>query len=414
MVVSSSLDLASDNVQVAQAFDLSKLPTGYAADPSPFFRLLRQHDPIHRNNDGSVLLTRYEDVRTVWRDLSGTVEKEELFRRKFGEGPLLEFYTTNMLFRDPPNHDRLRFLINPFFTRENIDRLHAPISEIIDRLLNEIADKREVDFVRDFSFLLPTEVICLLVGLPFQDGERLHKLGESILNPLNPNLPTEELAAGQHAAREFKEYLLEHLSRTRYLPDLDPGKNLLQALVAAERTGQEISEDEIIYTCILMFIGGHGTTMNMLSSSLHFLLENPDQLRDLRENPEIIDLTIEELIRYITPIQLQGRRTTRAVNISSGVLPPQTEVVLCGGSANRDESVFEYPDRLLLRRNPNPHIAFGAGIHFCVGRPLARLEVRFVLSQLFERFRNIERIGPAMYRDLPRFRSLGQLPLRFS
>jgi cytochrome P450 len=164
---------------------------------------------------------------------------------------------------------------------------------------------------------------------------------------------------------------------------------------------------------MLMFIGGHGTTMNMLAASLHILLDNSDELATLRADPSGIDIALDELIRFVSPTQLQGRRTTQAIRIESGELPEGTEIVLCPAAANRDETAFDQPDRLMLKRSPNPHIAFGAGVHFCIGRPLVKMEVRATLLKLFARFARIERTGVARWRPLPRFRALETLPIRF-
>lgn len=402
------------DASAAKTFNLAAPPPQYFDDPSAYFRLLRDHDPFHRNGDGSILLTRYEDVRTIWRDLSGTVEKKEFFRNRFGEGPMFDFYTNTLLFRDPPDHDRLRILINPFFTKKAVEVLRGRIDGIVERLMDRLADGGEIDFVSDFALQLPTEVISLILGLPLEDGSYLHGLSERILSPLNPNVPAEEVAAGHRSVEAFGAYLEPHLQRLRRTTAIDTSEGLISALVDAQRQGREISDSEILHTGMLMFIGGHGTTMNMLSSSLHVLLDNPDQLADLRQSPEISESAIEELLRYVTPIQLQGRRTTRTVTTPTGELPPETEIVLCAGSANRDERIFDQPDRLDLRRAPNPHISFGAGVHFCIGRALAHLELSAVFPRLLHRFPQIERSGPAAYRTLPRFRSLERLPLRFS
>ncbi|MGE0502291.1 MAG: cytochrome P450 [Rhizobiaceae bacterium] len=397
----------------AEAFDLALPPHGYFDDPAATFRLLRDHDPLHRNRDGSLLLTRYEDVRTIWRDLSGTVDKYEQFRARFGDGPLTEYHGTNMLFSDPPRHDRLRVLLNPFFMPKTLERLRTSIDARVDELLDEVEKKSEVDFVSDYALRLPTDVICMMIGLPREDGPWLHELAERVVNPLNPNHPREEMPAGHAATSEFMNHLRPHLDVQRAMPAIDPGASVIAALAHAEREGREISETEILHSCMLMFIGGHGTTMNMLGASLHFLLENSAQMADLKANPGILDGAVEELIRFVSPTQLQGRRTTRPVEIASGSIKEGTEIVLCPASANRDETVFADPDRLDLRRNPNPHIAFGAGVHFCIGRPLVKLELRSTLTKMLARFDRIERTGDARWRPLPRFRSLDTLPVRF-
>lgn len=397
----------------ARAFDLSAPPDDYFADPSAYFRMLRTHDPMHDNGDGSLLLTRYGDVRAVWRDLTATVDKYDRFKIRFGEGPLLEYHGTNMLFSDPPRHDRLRRFLNPFFSPRRLQGLAVEIDAIVDRLVDQLAEKGEVDFANGFALQLPTEVICLILGIPAEDGNALHAISEKVVNPLNPNLPEEEILEGHAATVAFRDYLLEHLKRLRVSGRFEGDESVLAALAAAERDGDEISEDEILHTAMLVFIGGHSTTTNMLAKSLHWLLGFPDQLLDLRRNPEILDRAIEELIRFVSPTQLQGRRTTREIRIPSGWLASGSEIILCPGSANRDETVFADPDRLNLRRDPNDHIAFGAGVHFCIGRPLVRLEMRSALTRILSRFESIERTGEARFRPLPRFRAMERLPLRF-
>lgn len=402
---------APGGAEAAASFDLFDLPAGFFDDPYPWFRALRQHDPIHANADGSVLLTRYHDVKCLWRDLSAVVDKTEIFRRRFGEGPLLEMHTTAMLYRDPPDHDRLRAILNPFFAATPLEALRPFLESLVDDLLDRLAEEGGGDFVRQFSLRVPTAAICLLLGLPVEDGDYIHSLSEKILLPLNPSVPPAAVAAGHAAVDEFKAYLADHIDHARTVAPERADATMIGALVAARDQGGEISEEEIVHSCILMFNGGHSSTAHLLSMSLHALLEAPDQLEDLSRNPDILATAVEELIRYVTPIQLQGRRTTRPVTLPSGTLAPGTEAVICQASANHDEAVFADPERLDLRRTPNPHFAFGAGVHFCIGRQLARLEMRVVLPRLLARFENLERAGQAKFAPTARFRALATLPV---
>jgi cytochrome P450 len=401
-------------VDVARSFDLFDLPEGYYESPYPWFRLLRDHDPVHRNSDGSVLLTRHNDVRTVWRDTSNIVDKRDQFARRFGDGALFEHHTTGMLFRDPPDHDRLRAIVNPFFSQTSIMRLRTFVEQLVDELLAEAAERRELDFVHDVAFRIPIAVICRILGLPREDGDRVHELGTRILYPLNPNVPQTAIEAGDRATEAFLAYLRGHVDRARWAPSTDgePG-DIIGALVAAERAGEEISEAEILHMCILMLNGGHETTTNLLAVSVHSLLDEPAQLEELRRHgDEIAATAVEECIRYVSPLQLQGRRTTRPVTLPSGAeLPAATEVILCQASANRDERAFEDPDRLDLGRKPNAHVAFGAGIHVCIGRPLARLEAAIALPRLAQKFARIERTAEPEFNRNARFRGLATLPV---
>jgi len=397
----------------AQAFDLFALPADYIDAPWRYHRLLRDFDPIHANADGSVLLTRYADVRTVWRDVSASVDKTEMFRAKFGEGPLLEHHTTAMLFRDPPDHDRLRAVVNPFFAPKQIARFRLFIEQLVDGLLDEVQERGSFDFVRDFASRIPIALITRIMGVPPEDGEHLRALGLRVLFPLNPRVPAEAIASGHEAAAEFAAYLAEHVEHARSRRGAGEPESVLEALVASEGDGDDrVSESEIVQMCLLVLNGGHETTTNLMAVGMNGLLDHPDQLRLLRDEPESLGATfVEELIRYVSPLQLQGRRLTRDLELPSGDLRAGTEVVLCQASANRDERVFSDPDRLDLRRMPNGHVAFGLGVHVCIGRPLARLETSIAMPKVARRLAGIERTGDPVFSPNVRFRGLTSLPV---
>ena len=394
-----------------KSIDIFALPEAYFADPTPWFRKLRDGDPIHENSDGSLLLTRYGDVKALWRDLTGLVDKREQFERRFGNGPVFQHHASGMLFRDPPAHDRLRAIVNPFFTQASIERLSAYIDTRVDVLLAKAAEMKELDFIKDFAFGLPISVICRILGVPNEDGYYLHTLGARILFVLNPKVSPEDIAAGHAATTQFMEYLRPFIHAARTRADLDPTENIISAMVHAEKQGEEISEDEILHMCILMLNGGHETTTNLMGVGLNGLLDNPDQIGRWRDQPELLPTAIEELIRFVSPLQLQGRRTTREVKVPSGIIPADTEVVISQAAANRDERVFKNPDMLDLGRRPNAHLAFGAGIHVCIGRPLARLEASITLPKLLKRFSRIERNGSPEFNRNARFRGLARLPV---
>lgn len=403
----------ADRPHGGQAFDLFRLPDDYYRDPVPFYKALRDDDPLHWNSDGSVLLSRYDDVKAVWRDLSGQVDRTEAYTRKFGQGPLLEHHTTSMLFRDPPDHDRLRDIVNPFFTQASIERMRVSIRGIVADLLDEIEGRREIEFVSEFSSRIPIQVICDIFGVPRTDGPRIRDLGAQVLLPLNPQVSPEAIAAGHLATLGFKDYLLDHIERWRGLPLEDTPSNIISALVAAERRGTPpISENEMAHMCILVLNGGHETTTNLIGLSTLALLRHPDQLALMASDPGVVSTGIEECLRHATPLQLQGRRTTREVKLPSGTIPPGTEVVIAQVSANRDERVFQEPDRLMLRRQPNAHLSFGAGIHVCLGRPLARLEAGEALPALMKRFPKMQLAGEPQFNRNARFRGLQSMRIR--
>lgn len=403
---------ASDAAATAKAFDLFQVPADYTQAPERYHKLLRDFDPLHPNSDGTVLLTRYGDVRTVWRDISASVEKPEMFRAKFGEGPLLEHHTTVMVFRDPPDHGRLRNVVSPFFSLKELERFRPFIDQLVDRLLDDVVERGEFDFVEDFAARIPVALITRIIGVPPEDGDYVRGIGQRVLFPLNPRVSEEAIRSGHEAVAEFEDYIDEHFARARASRSGGAPDSVIEALVDAEGEGQ-LSRSEVAQMCLLVLNGGHETTTNLIAVGMHALLDHPDQLRLLREEPESLGSTfVEELTRYVTPLQLQGRRLTCDLEVPSGELASGTEIILCTASANRDERAFEAPDRLNLRRMPNAHVAFGLGAHACVGRPLARLEATIAFPKVATRLAGLERAGEPAFKPNVRFRSLAALPVR--
>ncbi|MEJ7014781.1 cytochrome P450 [Sinorhizobium meliloti] len=400
----------------AKAFNLLAPPDDYFDDPSPYFRLLRDGDPVHQQEDGTVLLTRYDDVRQVWRDLSGLVYKGEFFEKKFGKGPLLEHHTSTILFRDNPDHDRLRNIVNPFFSQASIKSLTEFTQGVIDREIKKIKEMGEFDFVRDFAFRIPVSLICRVIGIPVEDADYIQGVGRKVLFPLNPKVPAEAIEQGHDATTEFLGYLRPFLDEVKARATIDPAESIVCAMASAQREGVEVSDAEILHMCIVTLNGGHETTTNLISQSMHFLMEDPESKRQLADGEVTLPAALEELLRFITPLQLQGRRTANDVELASGngTIPAGTEVVLSQASANRDERVFEDPDRLNLARRPNNHVAFGAGIHVCLGRPLARMEAPIALAAVLKELPTLVRNGEARFQRNTRFRGLEHFPVRLA
>jgi cytochrome P450 len=394
-----------------KAFNLFDIPDDYYLDPLPYFKALRDEDPIHRNADGSVLLTRYDDIISVWRDLSGVVNREEAYTKKFGPGPLLEHHTTSMLFRDPPDHDRLRTIVNPFFSQKSIERLRQATVDIVEKLLVDIEKKRDIDFIVDFSSKIPVQLVCDIFGVPREEGPIIRDLGAQVLLPLNPTVTQEVIDAGHVATQKFKDYLLQYINLWRSRPMEETPSNIISALVAAEKRGEDISENEMAHLCILVLNGGHETTTNLIGLSTLALIHHPEQMALMASDELNVPVAVEECIRYCSPLQLQGRRTTREVTVGSGLIPANTEVIFSVGAGNRDERVFDQPNAFDLTRKPNLHLAFGSGIHVCLGRPLARLELAVALPALCKRFPNMRLIEPPVFNKNARFRGIQKMKI---
>jgi cytochrome P450 len=395
----------------AKAFNLFNIPEDYYLDPQPYFKALRDDDPIHLNADGSVLLTRYNDIISVWRDLTGVVNRDQAFTKKFGQGPLLEHHTTSMLFRDPPDHDRLRTIINPFFTQKSIERLRQATVDIVEKLILDVEKKRDIDFIVDFSSKIPVQLICDIFGVPREEGPIIRDLGAQVLLPLNPTVSKEVIDAGHVATQKFKDYLLQYINKWRALPLEETPSNIISALVAAEKRGEEISENEMAHLCILVLNGGHETTTNLIGLSTLALINHPDQMALMGSADANIPVAVEECIRFCSPLQLQGRRTTREVTLGSGIIPVNTEVIFSVGAGNRDERMFDQPNAFDLTRKPNLHLAFGSGIHVCLGRPLARMELAIALPALAKRFPQMKLIEPPVFNKNARFRGIQKMKI---
>jgi cytochrome P450 len=407
-----TFDESISDTTLAEKFDLFSLSDDYFDAPHIWHRRLREHDPIHRNSDGTVLLTRYADVRQVWRDSTATVDKTELFQAKFGEGPLLEHHTTAMLFRDPPDHDRLRAIVQPFFALDSVRQFENFLETLTDQIVDEVLEMETFDVVTDLAAKIPVSIITRIIGVPLEDGDYIRRLGQQVIFPLNPQVPPEAIQCGHQAVAEFVAYLTQQLAAVRRHWDGTSPRTLLEAMVGAERSGGEISESEMVHMCILTLNGGHETTTNLIAGSLHALLEHPTQLEELRQGgEEIRHSAVQELSRYVSPLQLQGRRLTQDTRLPSGDLPAGTEVILCQASANRDPAVFQNPDRLDLRREPNTHLAFGLGLHRCVGRVLAGIEAWTVVSRAVQRLPGLERAGTPEVNKNVRFRGFKSLPV---
>lgn len=409
----SFFDSLSDPEEEARKFDLFHLPQGYFEFPYNWYRLLRDYDPIHHNSDGTVLLTRYDDVRTLWKEVTATVDKTEMFSSKFGEGPLLEHHSQSMLFRDPPDHDRLRAIVSPFLTPKSLNQFSKYIENLVDGLLDQLQEMGEFDFVTDFAAKIPIQLITRVLGMPPEDGHFLRSIGARVLFPLNPLVSQDAIESGHQAVAEFSEYLIPRINAIGLKSSGNNPDCILEALVQAKQSGVKISDSEMVHMCLLIFNGGHETTTNLMAVGTDSLVSMPDQYRDLAQNPDQLGtFAIEEIIRYVTPLQLQGRRITEPMDLPSGVtLAPGTEVIISQASANRDERAFELPHLLNLRRRPNNHIAFGLGIHSCAGISLARLESRIMFPKLAKRFPTLRHNGIPIFNQNVRFRGLKSLPM---
>ena len=366
--------------------ELNFLDPDFLADPYPAYHRLRAEDPVHRHPLGFYVLTRYDDVAAFLRDPRfGKSGYQALFESRFGGGQDGTGLAISMLFRDPPDHTRLRSLVSKAFTPRVVETLRGRIQAIVDRLLERVAGAPRMDVIEGLAYPLPVTVISELLGVPAGDSETVKEWSRDVARALDAiALPVgpEVIERGRLATDGMADYF-RGLSEERRR---HPGPDLLSGLVEAEEAGDRLSERELLATCILLYVAGHETTVNLIGNGLLALLRHPEERRRLQDDPGLLPAAIEELLRYDGPVQRTGRMAVSDMEIGGVPIPKGSLVLGLLGAANRDPAHFAEPDRLDLGRPEPRHLAFGAGIHYCLGAPLARLEAQVAIGTVLRRF----------------------------
>jgi cytochrome P450 len=386
----------------------------FHADPYPFYRRMREADPVHLSPLGLWVLTRYDDCVTSLRDPRfGRDGFEAILAAQYGEESETGRLPRSMLFRDPPDHTRLRALVNRAFTPRVIEGMRGQIQGVVDRLLDRVERRGHMDVIADLAYPLPVTVICDMLGVPEGDHEQMKEWSSDIIRSLDAiGIPSDDsvVERGRVGRRGIAEYFRALLPERRRQPRAD----LLSSLIAVEERGDRLTEGELLATCVLLFIAGHETTVNLIGNGLLALLRHPGELERLRAEPGLIGSAVEELLRFDSPVQRTARITNAEVVVGGKTLPAGAFVVTAIGAANRDPRHFPDPDRLDIGRTENRHIAFGFGIHFCLGAPLARVEGQLALGALMRRMPKL-RLGDAdlEWRESSTLRGLKALPVEF-
>jgi len=391
--------------ELAAAFDPEALGREFYEDPYPTYCALREFDPVHRCPDGSFFLTRYAHLDRIYRDRDNySSDKKAAFGPKFGIGtPLYQHHTTSLVFNDAPYHTRVRRSIVSALSPSVLLALAPRISGLVDGLLDRIEGLQRFDLIADYAAAIPVEVIGNLLGLPHEDRGSLRHWSLAILGALEPRLTAGQQAAGDAAVRDFSVYLDAHIRERRRR---SPGDTDLLDRLLQER---QLSEAELIQNCIFLLNAGHETTTNLIGNGLHLLLSTGCLTR-LREQPQLIGSTVEECLRYESSNQLGNRLVVRPVNLEGVELAPGAYLTLCIGAANRDPAAFNEPERFDMTRNPNRHLAFGAGGHACAGMSVARLEAQIAILKMAQRFPELRLDGAAERAGRARFRGFRSLP----
>lgn len=382
----------------------------FVADPYPAYADLRANRPVwYDERTDHWYVSRYDDVNAMLRDRRlGRSYLHRYSHAEMGkpaEPTLLEpFWTTirnGMLDREPPDHTRLRRLVSTAFTPRRVEELRPRVQRLMEDLVDDVVGAGEFDLLARVAEPLPVAVIAELLGVPEADRHLLRPWSAQICGMYELN-PTE--AAGRTASRaceEFGSYLRRLAADRRRTPTDD----LVSALTAV----QGLTEDELVGTCVLLLNAGHEATVNVTGNGWWSLFRAPDQLARLRTDPSLVPSAVEELMRYDTPLQMFERWVLDDVELYGVTVPRGAELGLLFGSANRDPAVFERPDQLDVSRAPNPHLAFGAGVHFCLGAPLARLELEVSTATLLRRLPGLQLVEEPTWKPAYIIRGLQQL-----
>jgi cytochrome P450 len=392
----------------------------FKANPYPFYARLRAEAPVYRvtlpSKQTAWLITRYDDVVMALKDERFAKNKlNALTPEQAAKQPwvpaMFKPLERNMLDLDAPDHTRLRALVHKAFTPRLIEQMQERIQKLADELLDTVQGQGRMDLIRDYALPIPTTIIAQMLGVPVQDRHKFHRWSSTIVSS-NPS--GWGMLKAIPDAMAFMRYIRKLIKARRAKPQDD----LVSALVQTEEAGEQLSEDELVAMIFLLLLAGHETTVNLIGNGMLALLEHPEQLDQLRNDPALIKPAVEELLRYASPVETATERYAREDITIAGVTIPRGALVFAAiASVNRDERQFANPDTLDITRQPNKHLAFGQGMHYCLGAPLARLEGQIAINTLLRRSRDLRlavTVGAVRWRRGLVLRGLEALPVAWA
>ena len=403
----------TDTLRAEEFFEFIAMPDR-RADPYPFYERVRRLAPAY-NVEMVWLVSSYEYVSQVLRDprCSTDERKSNLAGEPsvdgFHESAFGRLYFNMLLFVDDPDHKRLRDLVQKAFTRKAIEDLRPRVGRLVDELVDGLIERGGGDLVSEVAYPLPIIVICELLGVPPEDrhvfGDRAVQFARRF--EIQPLRSAEDERLGDEATSFFVEYFERLIEEKRR----NPGNDVLSNLVAVEDEGDRLTHDELLGTCLLILFAGHETTANLIGNGTYALMRNRDQWDRLVENPDLARSAVEELLRYDSPVQVVMRVAMEDLRFGDAVVPAQTQIGIMLGAANRDPLHYPDPDRLDITREQDALTAFGGGIHFCLGAPLARLEAQVMFNTLARRVPELRVEGDVRWRPSFVIRGLESLPV---
>ncbi|KAB8333171.1 cytochrome P450 [Scytonema tolypothrichoides VB-61278] len=341
--------------------------TELLSNPFPWYAKMRRFSPVFYDaKQQSWMVFRYEDVKQVFADW-------QIFSSKTPHPPEQTDLTQSLISTDPPKHRSLRSLVAKVFTARRVEELAPRITQITHELIDKVQGQERMDFMHDLAIPLPVIVISEILGVPIEDQDDFKRWSDGIV-VYDPS-----------ALKAMADYFRHLLGQRRQ----NPGKDLISDLIAAHEAGETLTAQELVDFCMVLLVAGNETTTNLLGNAILCFNEYPETFEGLKQEPQLLPFAIEEVLRYRSPVQAIERFTKVETQLGGQTIPAGQMVTLWIGSANRDETQFDRPDQFVVDRNPNPHLSFGNGIHFCLGAPLARLEGKIVLNAVLKRLPNL-------------------------
>jgi cytochrome P450 len=401
------------SVAEPQALLLQLMDPANRADPYPVYRQFRDSGPIRLPDSNLIVFSAYHDCDEVLRHPSSSVDRQKstVVQRLIADianvrppGPPM------FLFLDPPDHTRLRKLVSKAFVPKVVNELQPEIAGLVDGLLDHVAETGRFDAVSDLAYPLPVAVICRLLGVPLEDEPEFGRASALMAQALDPFLaitgvPSEGMNERLRASQWLREYLLDLIGQRRSRP----GDDLMSRLIAVEESGDQLAEDEIVSTCSLLLVAGHETTVNLIANAIMAMLRHPAQWAALGANADRAPAVIEETLRYDPPVQLVVRIAADDMAIGDTRIAKGDTMMLLLAAAQHDPAEFERPEVFDPDRNAFRHLAFGKGLHYCLGAPLARLETAVALSAVTARFPHARLDGEPVYKPNVTLRGLASL-----
>ena len=408
-------------LEKVKPFQFNPFRPEFLANPYPTYHRLRSENPICRSILGNWVLTRYEDVKIILRDRRVSnnkkpkaIQEKSKYLQNQGKNihAIANASSKFLFFMNPPDHTRLRCLVSKAFSPVVIERMRPQIQTIVDECLDKALSRGEMDIIGDLAVPLPVNVIARMLGVPSNDAqEQLHQWTLTLSRILDPLISLEEYEKMNKAILEFQEYFRHLISQREKAPQDD----LISYLIAVRDESDKLNEEEVISICMLLFATGEETTVNTIGNGMLALLHHPEQMEKLKQEPEIIQTAVEEMLRYDSPVQMTYRIAIENLEIGNQTIKEGENILLSLGAANRDPAQFPNPDQFNIFRQENHHLAFGDGIHRCLGATLAHLEAEIAINSLLQQLPKLKLSSDQLeWRKNFVLRGLKALPVTFS